>query len=251
MSIARSSAHAGIAPPTNTSGRRSGFVEFEVEQCPSFVGGELDRDPGAVDELRGARGRSLDSPLHPLAESVTLVPASACGPGAVAPYESNPSRSGRFSGTSISAGHAPERNASHSASVSVRCTADSASLHQLVRRQGVHTDGAVRSRPHRDRCSGIDVVLDSELLEREVHGVDRLLGREPEVDGLAHRLHREQQGELRVVIDQCGPRRGHEIVDREQVFDVAFGVEGRAPLHRAEHRERGDEDGRRDRRRAS
>ena len=67
------------------------------------------------------------SPRNVLAAMVTVVPASARTPGSLAPYESSPPRNGRFSGISTCAGHDPERNESHSASVSRRSTADSAS----------------------------------------------------------------------------------------------------------------------------
>ena len=147
-----------------------------VQGCLRFLRHELDRDPGALGELRELAGRTPACRSRCSPTTVTVAPASACGPGADAPYESNPPRSGRFSGTSTAraARVGEDRLAFRIGERSL--DGGLGDLHQLVRRQGVDTDRAVRSRPHGDRGSGIDVVLDAELLEREVHCVDRLLG---------------------------------------------------------------------------
>jgi hypothetical protein len=83
--------------------------------------------------------------------------------------------------------------------------------------------------------------LRAELVQREVDRIDSSFARKAEVDGLAHGLHREQQGELGIVVERLLGR-GDQIVDRQQRLDIRLRVDRGTPLDGAEHGERGHED---------
>ena len=75
-------------------------------------------------------------------------------------------------------------------------------VHQLLDRQHPDALHAAGSEPAGGRSVGCDVVLHAELLQRPVGGVDRLGHGVAEVGRRPHRLHRQQQGELGVVVER-------------------------------------------------